>query len=126
MTKVEARLLRREAHGDRLAGVVQQAAQLADHGVERSELAKHAFAEIGDAIAGISEHVAGMADTSGAIATVAEQSSAAAQQMTSATQETSAHSQEVSVSLGELSRTADRVFHAATRFSLDDPAVSDR
>jgi methyl-accepting chemotaxis protein len=100
-----------------VVGLVQQAAALADEGVESSERAQQAFAEIGDAIAGISEHVAGMADTSVAIAAVAEQSSAAAQQMTSATQETSAHSQEVSVSLGELSRTADRVFQAATRFS---------
>jgi methyl-accepting chemotaxis protein len=100
-----------------VVGLVQQAALLADEGVESSERAQQAFAEIGDAIAGISQRVAGMADTSVEIATVAEQSSAAAQQMTSATQETSAQSQEVSVSLGELARTADRVFRAATRFS---------
>jgi methyl-accepting chemotaxis protein len=109
-----------------VVGLVQQAAVLADEGVECSERAQQAFADIGDAIAGISARVAGMADTSVEIATVAEQSSAAAQQMTSATQETSAQSQEVSVSLGELSRTADRVFQASARFSLDDPTASGR
>ena len=79
----------------RVVGLVQQAAHLADEGVESTERAQQAFVEIGDAIAGISERVAGMADTSVEIASVAEQSSAAAQEMSSATQETSAQSQEV-------------------------------
>jgi methyl-accepting chemotaxis protein len=105
---------------DRVVGLVQQAAQLADHGVERSELAKHAFAEIGDAIAAISESVGGMTETSTEIATVAEQSSASAEEMSSATQETSAQSQELSISLAELATTADRLLEASQQFSVTD------
>ncbi|HEX3688693.1 MAG TPA: globin-coupled sensor protein [Solirubrobacteraceae bacterium] len=105
---------------DAVVGLVQQAAHLADEGVESSERAQQAFVQIGDAIVGISERVAGMADTSVEIASVAEQSSAAAQEMSSATQETSSQSQEVTVSLAELARTADRVLQASTRFSLTE------
>ncbi|HXD66067.1 MAG TPA: globin-coupled sensor protein [Solirubrobacteraceae bacterium] len=108
---------------DGVVGLVQQAAQLADEGVESSERAQQAFVEIGEAIAGISQRVAGMADTSSEIAAVAEQSSAAAEEMSSATQETSAQSQEVSVSLGELARTADRVLQASTRFRLTEAGM---
>ena len=106
-----------------VVGLVQQAAQLADEGVESSERAQQAFVDIGEAIAGISERVAGMSVTSSEIAAVAEQSSAAAQEMSSATQETSAQSQEVSVSLGELARTADRVLQASTRFRLTEAGM---
>ena len=106
-----------------VVGLVQQAALLADEGVESAESAQQAFAEIGEAIAGISQRVAGMADTSVAIASVAEQSSAAAQEMSSATQETSSQSQEVTVSLAELARTADRVLAASTRFSLTESGM---
>ena len=105
---------------DRVVKLVQQAAQLADHGVERSELAQQAFAEIGDAIADISESVGGMTETSTEIATVAEQSSASAEEMSSATQETSAQSQELSISLAELATTADRLLDASQQFSLTD------
>ncbi|HEY1715021.1 MAG TPA: globin-coupled sensor protein [Solirubrobacteraceae bacterium] len=106
-----------------VVGLVQQAATLADEGVETSERAQQAFVDIGDAIAGISERVAGMADTSVEIASVAEQSSAAAQEMSSATQETTAQSQEVTVSLSELARTADRVLAASTRFRLTEAGM---
>ena len=105
---------------DRVVNLVQQAAQLADHGVERSELAQQAFAEIGDAIADISESVGGMTETSTEIATVAEQSSASAEEMSSATQETSAQSQELSISLAELATTADRLLEASQQFSVTD------
>jgi methyl-accepting chemotaxis protein len=105
---------------DRVVELVQQAAQLADDGVESSGRAQMAFAEIGDAIAGISESVDGMTETSTEIATVAEQSSASAQQMSSATQETSAQSRELSTSLSELASTADRLLEASRQFSLDD------
>ncbi len=116
-----AGLIQEIQHGiDAVVGLVQQAAHLADEGVESSERAQQAFVDIGEAIAGISERVAGMADTSTEIASVAEQSSATAQEMSSATQETSAQSQEVSVSLAELARTAGRVLQASTRFSLTE------
>ena len=103
---------------DRVVGLVQQAAQLADDGVESSGRAQVAFAEIGDAIAGISESVDGMTETSTEIATVAEQSSASAEEMSSATQETSAQSRELSTSLAELATTADRLLEASRQFSL--------
>ena len=105
---------------DRVVELVQQAAQLADDGVESSGRAKVAFAEIGDAIAGISESVDGMTETSTEIATVAEQSSASAQEMSSATQETSAQSRELSRSLAELATTADRLLEASRQFNLAD------
>src|SRR6201996_3338325 len=105
---------------DRVVALVQQAAQLADDGVESSGRAQVAFADIGDAIAGISESVDGMTETSTEIATVAEQSSASAQQMTSATQETSAQSRELRTSLSELASTADRLLEASRQFSLTD------
>ncbi len=105
---------------DRVVNLVQQGARLADHGVERSELAKQAFAEIGDAIAAISESVGGMTETSTEIATVAEQSSASAQEMSSATQETSAQSRELSISLTELATTADRLLEASQQFSISE------
>jgi methyl-accepting chemotaxis protein len=108
---------------DAVVGLVQQAAHLADEGVESSERAQEAFVQIGDAIAGISQRVAGMADTSVEIASVAEQSSAAAQEMSSATQETSSQSQEVTVSLAELAQTADRVLQASTRFRLTEAGM---
>jgi methyl-accepting chemotaxis protein len=114
-----ADLIQQIQHGiHSVVGLVQEAAQMADKGVESSERARQAFADIGDAISGISERVAGMADTSTEIATVAEESSASAEQMSSATQETSSQSQEVSVSLGELAQTADRVLEASHRFNL--------
>jgi methyl-accepting chemotaxis protein len=103
---------------DRVVGLVQQSAQLADQGVDSSERAQQAFAEIGEAIAGISAHVAGMAETSTEVATVAEESSASAQQMSSATQQTSAQSQELSSSLTELAKTADRLLSASRQFSV--------
>ncbi len=119
-----AELIQEIQHGiNAVVGLVQQAAHLADEGVQSTERAQQAFVEIGDAIAGISQRVAGMADTSVEIASVAEQSSAAAQEMSSATQETSAQSQEVSVSLGELARTADRVLQASIRFSLTEAGM---
>jgi methyl-accepting chemotaxis protein len=105
---------------DRVVELVQQAAQLADDGVESSGRAQVAFAEIGDAIAGISESVDGMTETSTEIATVAEQSSASAEEMSSATQETSAQSRELSTSLSELASTADRLLEASRQFSLAD------
>jgi methyl-accepting chemotaxis protein len=114
-----ADLVKEIQHGiDRVVGLVQQAAQLADQGVESSELAQQAFAEIGDAIAGISAHVAGMAETSGEVASVAEESSASAQEMSSATQQTSAQSQELSSSLTELATTADRLLMASRQFTV--------
>jgi len=105
---------------DRVVELVQQAAQLAEQGVERSELAQRAFGDIGDAIAAISRSVCGMTETSAEIASVAEQSSASAQEMSSATQETSAQSQEISASLAELATTADRLLEASQQFSLSD------
>ena len=105
---------------DRVVDLVQQAARLADHGVESSERAQHAFAEIGEAIADISQSVGGMTETSTEIATVAEQSSASAQEMSSATQETSAQSQELRASLSELATTADLLLEASQQFSLTD------
>ena len=105
---------------DRVVDLVQQAARLADQGVESSELAQQAFAEIGNAIAAISQSVGGMTETSTEIATVAEQSSASAEEMSSATQETSAQSQELSASLSELATTADRLLEASQQFSLTD------
>ena len=116
-----AELVQEIQHGiDRVVGLVQQAAALADQGVESSERAQHVFAEIGDAITGISSSVGGMAETSTEIATVAEQSSASAEEMSSATQETSAQSQELSSSLVELATTADRLLEASRQFSLSD------
>jgi len=103
---------------DSVVELVQQAAQLADDGVESSGRAQVAFAEIGDAIAGISESVDGMTETSTEIATVAEQSSASAEEMSSATQETSAQSRELSTSLADLATTADRLLEASRQFSL--------
>jgi len=105
---------------DRVVDLVQQAARLADQGVESSERAQQAFAEIGEAIGEISRSVGGMTDTSTEIATVAEQSSASAQEMSSATQETSAQSQELRASLAELATTADRLLEASQQFSLTD------
>jgi methyl-accepting chemotaxis protein len=110
-----------------IAGVVelvQQAAQLADEGVESSERAQSAFTEIGAAIAGISQRVTGMADTSVEIASVAEQSSASAQEMSSATQQTSAQSEELSSSLAELAETADRLLDASSRFRVADAGAA--
>jgi methyl-accepting chemotaxis protein len=105
---------------DRVVELVQQAAELADDGVESSGRAQVAFAEIGNAIAGISESVDGMTETSTEIATVAEESSASAEEMSSATQETTAQSRELSTSLVELASTADRLLEASRQFSLDD------
>ena len=104
----------------RVVDLVEQAATLADQGVESSELAEQAFGDIGDAIAAISDSVDGMAEASTEIATVAEESSASAQEMSSATQETSAQSQELSVSLADLATTADRLLEASQQFSLTD------
>jgi methyl-accepting chemotaxis protein len=104
----------------RVVDLVRQAARLADHGVESSERAQQAFAEIGEAIADISHSVGGMTETSTEIATVAEQSSASAQEMSSATQETSAQSQELRASLSELATTADLLLEASQQFSLTD------
>ncbi|HEY1520439.1 MAG TPA: globin-coupled sensor protein [Solirubrobacteraceae bacterium] len=116
-----AELVQEIQHGiDRVVGLVQQAAALADQGVESSERAQQVFAEIGDAITGISSSVGGMAETSTEIATVAEQSSASAEEMSSATQETSAQSQELSSSLVELATTADRLLEASRQFSLSE------
>ena len=105
---------------DRVVDLVQQAAALADQGVERSELAQQAFGDIGDAIAAISDSVDGMTEASTEIATVAEQSSASAEEMSSATQETSAQSHELSASLADLATTADRLLEASQQFSLTD------
>ena len=105
---------------DRVVDLVQQAAALADQGVERSELAQQAFGDIGDAIAAISDSVDGMTEASTEIATVAEQSSASAEEMSSATQETSAQSHELSASLADLATTADRLLEASRQFSLTD------
>jgi len=104
----------------RVVDLVQQAAGLADQGVESSELAQQAFGEIGDAIAAISDSVDGMAETTTEIATVAEESSASAQEMSSSTQETSAQSHELSASLADLATTADRLLEASQQFSLTD------
>jgi methyl-accepting chemotaxis protein len=103
---------------NRVVGLVEEAAQLADHGVESSERAEHAFNEIGEAIAGISERVGGMAETSSEIASVAEESSASAQEMSSATQETSTQSLELNASLAELASTADRLLEASRQFNV--------
>lgn len=102
---------------DRVVDLVQQAAGLADQGVESSELAQQAFGDIGDAIAAISDSVVGMTETSTEIATVAEESSASAQEMSSATQETSAQSHELSASLADLAATADRLLEASQQFN---------
>jgi methyl-accepting chemotaxis protein len=116
-----AQLVREIQQGiDRVVGLVQQAAALADQGVESSERAQQVFAEIGDAIAGISNSVGGMAETSTEIATVAEQSSASAQEMSSATQETSAQSHVLSASLEDLATTADRLLEASRQFNLSE------
>ncbi len=114
-----ADLVKEIQHGiDRVVGLVQQAAHLADQGVQSSERAQQAFAEIGDAIAGISAHVAGMAETSSEVASVAEESSASAQEMSSSTQQTSAQSQELRASLTELAKTADRLLTASRQFTV--------
>jgi methyl-accepting chemotaxis protein len=105
---------------DRVVGLVEESAQLADQGVESSERAEHVFAEIGEAIAGISAQVAGMTEASTEIASVAEQSSASAQEMSSATQQASAQSGEVSASLSELATTAQRLLEACQQFRLSE------
>jgi methyl-accepting chemotaxis protein len=105
---------------DRVVGLVEEAARLADTGVESSERAQQAFGEIGEAIAGISERVGGMAETSSEIASVAEESSASAEEMSSATLETSSQSQELSTSLADLASTADRLLEAARQFNLSE------
>ena len=103
---------------NRVVGLVQEAAQLADQGVESSERAQHVFSQIGEAIAGISDHLGGMTAASSEIASVAEESSASAQQMSSATQQTSAQSEQVNASLGELASMADRLLDASRQFVL--------
>jgi methyl-accepting chemotaxis protein len=105
---------------DRVVGLVEQAAQLADQGVDSSGRAQQAFNEIGEAIAGISHSVGGMAETSSEIASVAEESSASAEEMSSATQETSSQSQELSASLADLAATADRLLEASRQFNVTD------
>jgi methyl-accepting chemotaxis protein len=105
---------------DRVVGLVEQAAQLADQGVDSSGRAQQAFNEIGEAIAGISQSVGGMAETSSEIASVAEESSASAEEMSSATQETSSQSQELSASLADLAATADRLLEASRQFNVTD------
>jgi methyl-accepting chemotaxis protein len=103
---------------NRVVGLVQESAALADHGVESSERAQEVFSQIGDAIAGVSEHLSGMTEASAEIASVAEESSASAQEMSSATQQTSAQSEQVNASLGELASTADRLLEASRQFVL--------
>jgi methyl-accepting chemotaxis protein len=105
---------------ERVVGLVQQSAELADEGVGSSERAQHAFSEIGEAIVGISERVGGMAAASSEIASVAEESSASAEEMSSATQETSVQSEELSSSLQELADTADRLLEAARQFNVSE------
>jgi methyl-accepting chemotaxis protein len=102
----------------RVVGLVKEAADLTDQGVESSARAEQAFAEIGDAITGITQRVDSMSETSIEIASVAEQSSASAQQMSSATHETTSQSREVSVSLTELATTAERLLDACNRFNI--------
>ena len=103
---------------NRVVGLVQEAAALADHGVESSERAQEVFSQIADAIAAVSEHLGGMTEASGEIASVAEESSASAQEMSSATQQTSAQSEQVNASLKELASTADRLLDASRQFVL--------
>ncbi len=105
---------------DRVVGLVQQSAELADQGVESSERAQQAFTEIGEAIAGIAASVGGMAENSTEIASVAEESSASAEEMSGATLETSSQSQELSASLADLATTADRLLEASRQFNLSE------
>jgi methyl-accepting chemotaxis protein len=64
---------------DRVVGLVEQVAHLADQRVESSQRAQQTFDEIDEAIAGISASVGGMAANSTEIASVAEESSASAE-----------------------------------------------
>jgi len=102
----------------RVVGLVHEAAELADQGVESSQNAREAFVEIGGAIAAISERVDDMSGTSSEIATVAEQSSASAQEMSSSAQHSSAQSQELTASLEDLAHTAAQLLDASRQFSL--------
>jgi methyl-accepting chemotaxis protein len=104
----------------RVVGLVKEAADLADQGVESSARAEQAFAEIGEAISGITRRVDSMSETSIEIASVAEESSASAQQMSSATHETTSHSRELNVSLTELATTAELLLDACNRFNISD------
>jgi methyl-accepting chemotaxis protein len=103
---------------ERVVGLVHEAAELADQGVESSEHAHEAFVEIGGAIAAITERVEEMAGTSTEIAAVAEQSSASAQEMSSSAQQSSGQSQELTASLEDLANTAEQLLDASGQFSL--------